>query len=120
MIGAQLGALSGIDGPLAPLVASLRDRYLQTLDKAIQAFARKVAARQAAFAATAAKAASPADPSKMQAVALGAVLGTRGVTAALVTLRRSEELERSAGWESATAPLAELAAATRKAMPKST
>ncbi|NUO49956.1 MAG: thioredoxin domain-containing protein [Polyangiaceae bacterium] len=119
VIGAQLGALSGIGGPLAERVASLRDRYVEAVDKGVQALARKVASRQAAFAMTAGKAASPADPAKAGLVALGAVLGAKGVTAALVTHRRSEELERGATWDLAAPALAEIGAAVRKAMPKS-
>ncbi len=118
VIGAQLGALSGIGGPLAELVASLRDRYVEAVDKGVQALARKVGSRQAAFAATVAKAASPSDTTKAGRVALGAVLGAKGVAATLVTHRRSEELDRSAAWDLAAPGLDEVGAAVRKAMPK--
>ncbi len=113
-VGAQLGALSQIGGPLAQTVASLRDRYAQAVERGVEGLARKVAGRQAALARAAAKAASAADPSRLGAVALGALFSLRGVTAALASHRRAEELPPSVEWDKADFDAA--AAAVRAAL----
>ncbi|NUP09623.1 MAG: thioredoxin domain-containing protein [Polyangiaceae bacterium] len=93
---AQLGALSGIGGQLAPVVESLRDRYLEAIDRALKALARRVVTRQAAMT----KSLATAVGSTPEAGALGrlgmrAVLDTPGVTAALVTCRNVVHVDAS-------------------------
>jgi uncharacterized protein YyaL (SSP411 family) len=91
---AQFAALAGLGGPLGPVVASLRDRYLEALDRALKALAREVVGRQATLTQTLAHAVG-ADPETLAAVGLGAVLGVSGVTAALVTCRTPAHVEAS-------------------------
>ncbi len=112
-IGAQMGALSSIEGALAPRVAALRERYLPALDEAIRALGRRIAGRQTALASAVAQAVSPTDPSKLAEIALGAALSGPGVEAALVTTRRAEELAWSDTW---AASASDASAAARRAV----
>jgi len=113
-LSAQWGALGALGGELAPLVESLRERYLETLGIALKSLARKVIGRQAALSKMFADAISGGNTKQLAERALGGAL-TSGVSAALVMTRVSSQLAALAGFTLIDA--ASIDAARRIALP---
>ncbi len=90
-LGAQWGALGTLGGELGPVVAALRERYLETMGVALKSLARRVITRQAALVQTFAQALGGDSTGSVAASALGASLA-EGVSAALVMTRVVDQL----------------------------
>jgi hypothetical protein len=90
-LGAQWSALGAIGGELAPVVAALRERYLETMGVALKSLARKVVTRQAALTQLFAQA-TEGSAASIAERAMGAALAD-GVSAALVMTRVVDQLE---------------------------
>jgi CSLREA domain-containing protein len=90
-LGAQWGALGAIGGELKPIVAALRERYLETMGVALKSLARRVITRQAALCQLFSQTTGGESVSPIAARALGASLAD-GVSAALVMTRVADQL----------------------------
>ncbi len=110
LLGAQLGALSSLSEE-GPRIASFRERYVDTLTRSLKILAQHVDGRSAALLRRLAVAIVGGDVAALAPSALGAVLASPGVGAALVTVRSAADVPRSSRWSDVSSDLFEQARA---------